>query len=201
MNPNTEVDVKYAAAIGAAALVVVAGGGALGGTANGPANGPAPGGAAGTDAVRPKPDSARAELHDRQGRSVGTAVLVQAPDGVLIRARFTGLPPGTHAMHLHEVGKCEPPFTSAGGHFNPDGDRHGFLNARGYHLGDLPNIHVPQSGALEVEVFAEDLELSGREALLDADGAALIIHADPDDYTTDPAGNAGDRIACGVVQR
>jgi Cu-Zn family superoxide dismutase len=112
------------------------------------------------------------------------------------------LPPGTRAFHIHEVGRCEPPFESAGGHFNPTGKQHGKDNPGGPHAGDLPNLEVPQSGGLKIEVTAKNVSLDGgRDALLDADGAALVVHADPDDYTSDPAGRAGKRLACGVIRR
>lgn len=156
------------------------------------------GGRRGSD--RPAPQSVRAEFVDASGRRVGDATLDQLPDGVLIVADLTALPSGTHAMHLHQTGTCTPPFESAGGHFNPTGKQHGLRSAQGYHLGDLPNIHVPASGALRVEVFAEDVRLHGDGGLLDADGAAIVIHAFADDYRTDPAGAAGARIACGPIR-
>jgi superoxide dismutase, Cu-Zn family len=101
------------------------------------------------------------------------------------------------------VGACDPPgFQSAGGHFNPLGWEHGFLNPRGPHAGDLPNIHVPAGGRLELEVLAPGLTLGpGPTTLFDADGSALVIHEGVDDYRTDPTGNAGDRIACAVIRR
>ena len=98
------------------------------------------------------------------------------------------------------VGKCEPPdFKSAGPHFNPDDTKHGLMNAEGPHAGDMPNLHVPDSGKLTVEVLNEMVTLDAEPALLDDDGSAIVVHAVADDYQTDPAGNAGDRIACGVV--
>ena len=143
---------------------------------------------------------ARAELRDPSGRVVGTALLTDTPNGVLIRASFDGLPPGTHAMHLHAVGRCEPPtFESAAGHFNPTQQRHGYLDPEGPHAGDLPNMHAPAT-SFSVDVFARGIRLqTGETALLDRDGAALVIHAGADDYQTEPAGDAGTRIACGAV--
>lgn len=150
----------------------------------------------------PPPQSVRTELSDASGRRLGEATLQQLPGGaVLIVADLSALPSGTHAMHLHETGQCTPPFTSAGGHFNPTNARHGFRNAAGPHAGDLPNIHVPSSGALRVELVREGLLLGGDGGLLDGDGAALVIHQYADDYSSDPAGAAGDRIACGALMR
>lgn len=149
----------------------------------------------------PANETARAELRDANGRSVGAATLTQTPHGVLIVAQFSNVPPGTHAFHIHAVGQCTPPFTSAGPHFNPTGRQHGIENPQGMHGGDLPNVVIPESGSAHVEIFARDVTLSqGANAILDANGAALVLHAGVDDYRTDPAGNAGDRIACGVVR-
>jgi superoxide dismutase, Cu-Zn family len=149
------------------------------------------------------PATAAAEFRNAQNEVVGNATLQQTTQGVLIRAVFTGLPAGTRSFHVHAVGACEPPgFESAGGHFNPLGREHGFLNPRGPHGGDLPNIHVPAGGRLELEVLAPGLTLGpGPTTLFDADGSALVIHDGVDDYRTDPTGNAGDRIACAVIRR
>jgi Cu-Zn family superoxide dismutase len=143
---------------------------------------------------------AKAELRNPSGQVVGSAVLTDTPNGVLIRASFQGLPAGTHAMHLHAVGRCEPPtFESAGGHFNPAQQQHGYLDPSGPHAGDLPNIHATAT-SFSVEAFAPRLRLqAGKTALLDSDGAALVIHAGADDYQTEPAGDAGTRIACGAL--
>jgi Cu-Zn family superoxide dismutase len=147
-------------------------------------------------------DTAHAEFHNEQGQKVGSATLEQAPHGVLITVDLEGLPPGPHAFHIHEVGKCEPPFKSAGGHFNPAHKQHGLKNLEGMHAGDLPNLDVPESGKLKVDVFATGVTLGkGANSLFDADGSSLVIHAGPDDYKTDPAGDAGARIACGVVTK
>jgi Cu-Zn family superoxide dismutase len=145
-------------------------------------------------------ETARAELHNDQGKKVGAATLEETPHGVLITLDLDGVPPGTHALHIHEVGKCEPPFKSAGGHFNPTEKKHGVLSAAGMHAGDLPNISVPESGKLKVDVFAAGVTLgNGKDGLFDADGSSLVLHAGPDDYKTDPAGEAGARVACGVI--
>lgn len=146
-------------------------------------------------------DKASAVLKDPEGKEIGTATLVTTPSGTLITLELTAAPPGTHGFHIHTTGKCEPPkFESAGGHFNPDETKHGFLNAEGPHAGDMPNVHVPDSGKLTVEVLNTLVSLSGENPLLDEDGAALMLHADPDDYQSDPAGHAGGRIACGVIE-
>ena len=140
-----------------------------------------------------------AELKNPQGKGVGSVMLIEIPHGTLLHARFSNLPAGAHAFHVHAVGKCEPPFKSAGGHFNPEGRKHGIHAAGGLHVGDMPNIHVPVSGALEIEVLNTRLKLDS--SLFDADGAAIVLHAGPDDYKSDPAGAAGGRIACGAIAR
>lgn len=146
--------------------------------------------------------TAKADLKDAKGRSIGQAQLSESPNGVLVRVSLKGAPAGEHAFHIHETGKCEPPFKTAGGHFNPAKKQHGFLNPQGAHGGDLPNINVPSSGQLDFEFFAHGVTLgAGSNSLLDQDGSALVLHAKPDDYRSDPAGNAGDRVACGVVQK
>lgn len=146
--------------------------------------------------------AATAEIKNAQGQTIGRAHLTEGPQGVVVHLKLEKAPAGDHAFHLHTTGRCDgPTFESAGGHFNPTKAAHGMLSAKGAHLGDLPNIHVPASGQLDVEFFARDAQLSGKNALLDQDGAAVVMHAKPDDYKTDPAGAAGDRIACGVITR
>lgn len=153
-----------------------------------------------------QPNVAKVKMLDVKGQQIGEATISELSDGVLIRLALAGRPaaisPGSHALHIHEVGKCEQTFKSAGGHFNPLGKKHGYLDSQGKHLGDLPNIHVPDSGSLTVEIFASQLTFTaGKTGLLDADGSSLVIHAAVDDYRTDPAGNSGDRIACGVIEK
>jgi Cu-Zn family superoxide dismutase len=145
-------------------------------------------------------NQATATLMDPDGNEVGTVTLIAAPSGVLLDADLTALPPGDHAFHIHAIGKCEPPdFKSAGGHYNPEEDEHGLLNPAGPHAGDMPNIHVPESGKLHIEVLNQRVNLD--LGLLDEDGSAIVVHEGPDDYKTDPAGDAGPRIACGVVAK
>lgn len=147
-------------------------------------------------------ETATANLQNQQGEDVGTVELHQTPTGVHIIARLTNMPPGEHGFHIHETGVCEGDFTSAGGHYNPDGSEHGFLVEGGPHAGDLPNIHVPETGELTVEYFNDrvSLEEGAEGALLGEDGTAIVIHANPDDYQSQPAGDAGPRIACGVIE-
>ncbi len=141
-----------------------------------------------------------APLLSPAGDGLGAVQLMQTPHGVLITARLKGLKPGTHAMHLHEKAKCKPDFGASGAHFNPTGAQHGYKNPQGFHLGDLPNFTVAASGEANVDVFSPDLRLCGGEhPLLDGDGAALIVHGGADDYFTDPAGGAGERIGCAVL--
>ena len=144
-------------------------------------------------------EQASAGMMNAKGESVGIVTLQAVPHGTLLHATLTNLPAGTHAFHVHAVGACEPPFKSAGGHFNPADAKHGITSADGMHVGDMPNIHVPASGALEIEVLNTQLSLD--EALFDEDGAAIVIHEGADDYASDPAGAAGPRIACGVIQQ
>jgi Cu-Zn family superoxide dismutase len=142
----------------------------------------------------------RIEMRTASGQSAGTATLTETPHGVIVRYTPFNLPRGAHAVHLHEKGVCDgPSFESAGGHFNPARMAHGFASARGYHAGDLPNIAV--SGEREThEQFVKNVTLkSGGSPLIDGDGASLVVHAGADDHVTDPSGNSGDRIACGVI--
>jgi superoxide dismutase, Cu-Zn family len=146
--------------------------------------------------------SGKATLKNAEGKEVGNAQLSQTPHGVLVRLTLQGIPAGEHAFHVHQTGKCEPPFTTAGGHFNPASKKHGIMAADGPHAGDMPNLHVPADGNLAIEVVnaAVTLDKDKPNSLFKPDGTALIIHAGKDDYKTDPTGDAGGRIACGVVE-
>jgi superoxide dismutase, Cu-Zn family len=143
--------------------------------------------------------TATATMRDLVGGRVGTVTLTDTYAGVLIRGTISELGLGAHAIHIHAVGRCEPPFTTAGPHFNPENRKHGFRSPNGWHLGDLPNIDTPASGRLTFEFVLPGVTIRGKNALLDADGAAIIIHASRDDYVTDPAGDSGARAACGVI--
>ena len=147
--------------------------------------------------------TATATINDAMGKSIGTATLRETNSGVLIKVDLTGAPGGTHALHVHTTGKCDAPmFMTAGGHFAPGMTKHGLLAPGGPHAGDLPNIYVPADGKLSVELLEPNVTLAaGPRSLLDADGSAIVLHAMADDYMTDPAGNAGGRIACGVVTK
>ena len=144
-----------------------------------------------------------ADLVDTDGASVGTVTFEQTPNGMLVRADVHDLPRGTHGFHIHAVGKCERPgFESAGGHFNPFNRRHGVRNSQGAHVGDLPNITVESDGTGRAETVAAQATLAeGAARLFDDDGSAVVIHERADDYESDPSGNAGARIACGVIRR
>lgn len=145
--------------------------------------------------------AARADLKDKDGKIVATALLREGPRGVTVSLEATGLTPGLHAVHIHAVGRCDgPAFTSAAGHFNPLQKQHGHKNRDGAHAGDLPNMLAAKDGSGRFEVLTDAFTLaSGPTSLFDVDGSAIIIHAAADDYLSDPAGNAGDRVACGVI--
>ena len=144
---------------------------------------------------------ARADIKDADGKSVGTATFTEQKDGVKLRLKVSGLAAGKHGFHIHETGTCTPPdFKSAGGHFNPFKKQHGMENPAGKHAGDFPNLEVKEDGAAQITVIATGATLKkGPASLLKPGGTAIVIHAAPDDYKTDPAGNAGVRVACGVI--
>jgi superoxide dismutase, Cu-Zn family len=147
--------------------------------------------------------SATANLKDGTGRTVGRATLSEAGGSVRVVVDVEGLPPGEKALHIHEVGRCQPPsFESAQAHFNPLAEEHGTANPRGPHAGDLPNIAIDASGRGHLEITTTRVSLSpGPMSVFDRDGSAMIIHAAPDDMRSDPGGNSGARIACGDIVR
>ncbi|MBA3553591.1 MAG: superoxide dismutase family protein [Gemmatimonadales bacterium] len=141
-----------------------------------------------------------AAMRDARGRDLGTLTLAPDGEGIKVSGRLVGLPPGEHGIHLHAAGRCEPPkFESAGDHWNPTNRQHGTGSPKGPHLGDLPNLEVARDSSVTVEETTPGGALSGAAALLDADGAAVVVHASPDDYKSQPSGGSGDRVACGVV--
>ena len=151
--------------------------------------------------ARQPPASAAAQLRDPGGRVVASASASEVGDALRVRVEASGLAPGVYGAHLHSVGRCDAPsFESAGPHWNPTNRQHGRDNPRGQHLGDLPNLLVgtDRRGSFEFTIPGAALSNGPRRAL-DADGTAVIVHARPDDYRTEPSGNSGARIACGVL--
>jgi Cu-Zn family superoxide dismutase len=149
------------------------------------------------------PAPVKVELKNGQGQAIGTATLTQEMNMVHIALDVKGLTPGQHAIHVHMTPTCEgPAFTSAGGHFNPAGKKHGTQNPEGPHAGDMPNFTVAADGTSKAMVMASNLTLgTGANSVFTNGGTALVIHAGADDMKTDPAGAAGDRIACGVIKK
>jgi Cu-Zn family superoxide dismutase len=155
----------------------------------------------------PPPANATGSLVNQQGGEIGAVTLWETPHGVIIRIAASGLPAGELAVHLHETGACDPAsrFESAGGHFNPADAEHGLLAEAGPHAGDMPNQMVGADGVLAATLYNTMVSLGSageageRASLFDEDGTALMIHAHADDYLSQPAGDAGDRLACAVI--
>ena len=145
--------------------------------------------------------TAVATMSGPDGDAMGEVVFTQGPNGVLISAEVSGLAPGPHGFHIHSVGACAPDFSAAGGHFDPDDEGHGFMHGENWHPGDLPNIHAGDDGIARADYFADRVSLAADAdgSLFDTDGSAIIIHAKPDSYGAEPG--AGDRVACGVIER
>jgi Cu-Zn family superoxide dismutase len=149
-------------------------------------------------------ESAKATFKDTKGKEIGSATLTQTPNGVLIDVDVSNLPEGEHAFHIHQVGRCDPGdgFKSAGDHFAGRAHKHGFKTEGGPHAGDMMNQFVASDGKLRAHVVNTRVTLGASDgALFDADGSALVVHAKGDDYSSQPAGNAGDRIACAEIER
>ncbi|MDI1228831.1 MAG: superoxide dismutase family protein [bacterium] len=149
-------------------------------------------------AMAETPKTAEVKLEDVKGGDAGVATFTQGTKGLLVKVEAKGLTPGWHGVHFHAMGHCthDDGFKKAGSHAAKEEEQHGFLNAEGPHIGDLPNLHVAADGTGSAEFYTKTIDM---DALHDADGSALMIHAKPDDYKTDPSGDSGDRVACGVI--
>jgi len=153
--------------------------------------------------AKDKPKPITVNLQDGKGQAVGTAELSNDPHGVKIKLNVKNLAAGEHGIHVHQVAKCEgPDFKSAGPHFNPDSKKHGLQNPDGPHAGDIPNFTVDPKGNFKGNVVAPNVTLAdGPHSVFTGGGTALVIHAKGDDNKTDPSGNSGDRVACGVISK
>ena len=151
----------------------------------------------------PETLTAKALMYDVNKEVIGEISFNETDKGVELTAVLNSISPGEHGIHLHEFGKCDPPtFESAGGHFNPMGKQHGIENPQGWHAGDLPNIQADEQGEVQLNFVTADFTLKKgkKNSIFDEDGTSVVIHEKADDYKTDPAGNSGARIACGVIE-
>ena len=144
---------------------------------------------------------AASDLKTADGHEAGSIKMIETTAGVLLRIKIKGLTPGVHALHIHETGKCDGDFATAGAIYNPLGAKHGYLNDEGPMVGDLPNLFVGPAGEAEVELLSPFVTLNreAEETIFDADGTSFVIFEKPDDYLSDTEGNAGSRVACGVI--
>jgi|SRR5699024_6877482 len=147
------------------------------------------------------PNVKEIDIYNSSADLIGTATLSEQSDGVQVKLKLKGLSPGFHGVHIHEFGKCEgPDFKSAGNHFNPEGKDHGLLHPEGPHLGDLPNVEADSSGSVEGELMANGVTLTdGKKSLLKEGGTSIVITKDKDDGVSQPGGDSGERIACGII--
>ncbi|CDQ21310.1 superoxide dismutase family protein [Halobacillus karajensis] len=143
----------------------------------------------------------KTSIYNADNDKIGTATLTEQPDGVQVKLKVEGLEPGMHAVHVHEFPKCETPdFKSAGNHFNPLSKEHGLMNPKGAHVGDMPNVEADQSGMIDTELMLPEAKMKeGQKSLLRDKGTSIVIHSGQDDGMTQPAGDAGERVACGAI--
>ena len=150
----------------------------------------------------PSAAKTKVEMKDAQGKPVGDVIIWDQGPGVVLEVKLHDLTPGVHAIHFHQVPKCEgPDFKSAGGHFNPENKKHGFDNPEGHHAGDMKNFTVRADGKASAHLDDKDVTLKDGPHSLLTNGAAIVVHAKADDYKTDPSGNSGDRVDCGVITK